>query len=84
MKKFVFENVVKPMVEALVSCVCIVAILAMLYHFCYHIDGCNYKLGDNYATIEESVTDFFGNEIASWERTVKKNPGDFVIYEKWF
>lgn len=69
--------------------ICVMAIAVLLttmaiYHFCLHIDNQHFALGDNYTTIEWRLTDFFGNDITTWEQKIEKEPMEFVIYKKWF
>lgn len=69
--------------------VCVMTIVVLLTimaicHFCLHMDGQHFTLGDNYTTIEWRLTDFFGNDIAMWEQKVEKEPMEFVVYKKWF
>ncbi len=69
--------------------ICVMAMVVLLTamaicHFCLHMDGQHFTLGDNYTTIEWRLTDFFGNDIAMWEQKVEKEPMEFVVYKKWF
>ena len=84
MKKEILKEMCKAAVEGLITGIIIVVMLALTYKFCYHIDGQHSTLGSNYVTIEERFTDFFGNDIAKWERKIEKNPMEIVIYKKWF
>lgn len=81
--KGTLKEMCKGAVEALVTCVVLVAILALGYKYCYHIDNQSFRLGDNYMTIEERLT-IFGTDVAKWERKIPKEPMEFVFYEKWF
>lgn len=69
--------------------ICVMAIAVLLttmaiYHFCLHMDSQHFTLGDNYTTIEWRLTDFFGNDIVTWEQKIEKEPMELVLYKKWF
>ena len=78
------DEVIRGLVRGLALGTLVVVIWMAFYHFCYHLDGQHFTLGDSYTVLEERITDFFGNDIIQWERKVPKAPMEIVIYEKRF
>ena len=78
------DEIVKGLIRGLIVATVIAVVWLAFCHFCYHLDGQHFTLGDNYTVLEERITDFFGNDLIQWERRVPKEPMEFVFYEKRF